>query len=103
MLQRNWPISIPADPTRTYALEAYCPGAARPYWSWTTSAWQAASDSTCLRLFVPCPDDPTWLLAWIEPPVWAGGGYLLRLVALDAAGNPIETIDVESVITSECS
>ena len=91
-------IEVISDPGRSYALCAYCPGWPVPFYSWTKQVWQVAFDQTCLLPLAPCPPPFADVQYVWMPVVKMAVDYSLKRVALDAAGNPVETMDLEVMV-----
>jgi len=90
-------VALKSDPTRTFALAVCWPG--NGYWSFGGAGWLSEfAAASCLRpLSVPPGAYPAdFLTAEVPSEVVAQGRcVVLQLLALDGAGVPVETVDVE--------
>lgn len=82
------------DPTRRYALAAYWPGLATPYYSWGSRAWTATRGPD--GLLELAADPASWCGdLWVArlPAIPAGAAIVLQVLVLDEDGTPLKTVD----------
>lgn len=90
-------VAFPADPTRSLGLIAYWPGIG--CWDFAASLW-GAYGPWCVLPVATDPASPCGDIVAVRIPdaiAQAGVAVAVLLVALDASGRPIQTIDVQTV------
>ena len=92
-------VTIPADPSRTYALAAYWPGTSLCYYSWPIGQWVACQDPSCLLPFTVDPASVAGdILIATVPDAIASAEVILQLLTLGPDGQPVGTADCEVLL-----